>query len=136
MSAFATYDDYVARYGSDVDRQRVTVLLDDASNFLKALYVEEWGEDYEEGVHTSFDDNACAVTCAIVARSVNVPAGMEGVSQASQGADVYSASFTFANPTGDFYISKSDKQRLGLGGMKIGTIAPLIHTEEVDYGVL
>lgn len=136
MSAFATADDYIKRYGAVDDTDQLTVLLEDASNFLKALYVEEWGQDYMAGVHPVFDDNACAVTCAIVSRSLNVPAGMQGVSQASQSADVYSASFSFANPTGDIYISKSDKQRLGLGGMKIGTIAPLIHTREVDYGVL
>lgn len=136
MSAFAEVDDYIKRYGADIDSARVEVLLEDASNFLKALYAQQWGADYEKGIHPTFDDNACAVVCAIVSRSLNVPAGMEGVSQASQGADVYSASFTFANPTGDFYISKSDKQRLGLGGCVIGTIAPLIHKEECNYGVL
>lgn len=136
MSAFATVTDYTSRYGAVDDEAQLTVLLEDASNFLKALYFEEWGVEYMQSVHPIFDDNACAVACAIVSRSLNVPAGMEGVSQASQGADCYSASFTFANPTGDIYISKSDKQRLGLGGMKIGTIAPLIHKEEVNYGVL
>ena len=130
MSAFATVADYTKRYGAVDDEAQLGVLLEDASNFLKALYFEEWGTDYEAGTHAVFDANACAVTCSIVSRVLNVPAGMEGVSQASQGADIYSASFTFANPTGDFYISKSDKQRLGIGAMKIGTIAPLIHRDK------
>ncbi len=130
LSAFATAKDYVLRYGDVENESRLECLLEDASNYLKSLYAREFREEYSEGVHTSFDTNACAVVCAIVSRSLNVPAGMQGVSQASQGADVYSASYTFANPTGDFYITKSDKQRLGIGGVQIGTITPLIHSEE------
>lgn len=136
MSAFATSKDYILRYGTVDDEAQLECLLDDASNFLKALYLKEWGTEYEKHVHPMFDINACAVSCAIVSRSLDVPAGMQGVSQASQGADSYSASYTFANPTGDFYISKSDRQRLGLGGMKIGTIAPLIHRNEGDNAIL
>ena len=125
MSAFATIEDYEARYGLVQDREKVTTLLGDASNYLSALYFQEWGEEYKAGGHSLFDLNACAVTCSIVSRVVNVPAGMEGVSQASQGADSYSASYTFANPTGDIYITKSERERLGFGGSGIFTIAPM-----------
>lgn len=126
MSAFATINDYEARYGAVIDQSRVTVLLEDASNYLLALYRQEWSEDYAEGAHALFDLNACAVTCAVVSRVVNVPLGMEGISSASQGADSYSASYTFANPTGDFYITKAEKERLGFTGGFIGTIPPMI----------
>lgn len=129
MSSFATIEDYVLRYGATDDKTKLECLLNDASAYLRALYLREWREEYTAGVHASFDENACAVTCAIVSRSLNVPVGMQGVSQTSQSADVYSASFTFANPTGDFYITKSDRQRLGLGGVRIGTITPVIHIE-------
>lgn len=129
MTSFATVEDYVLRYGATDDETKLECLLNDASAYLRALYLREWHEEYIAGVHTSFDENACAVTCAIVSRSLSVPVGMQGVSQTSQSADVYSASFTFANPTGDFYISKSDRQRLGLGCVQIGTITPVIHIE-------
>lgn len=125
MSTFATIEDYEARYGSVLDQDRVTTLLGDASNYLTALYFLEWGEEYKAGEHILFDLNVCAVTCSIVSRVTNVPAGMEGVSQASQGADSYSASYTFANPTGDIYITKSERERLGFGGSGVFTIPPM-----------
>lgn len=131
MSAFATIEDYEARYGLVQDKVKVTTLLGDASNYLSALYFQEWSEEYKAGEHSLFDLNACAVTCSIVSRVINVPAGMEGVSQASQGADSYSASYTFANPTGDIYITKSERERLGLGGSGIFTIPPM--TEKDRY---
>ena len=132
MSAFAKEEDYIKRYGVVADVTKLNCLLEDASNYLLALYFQEWGEEYEQGKHPLFDSNACAVTCAIVARSLNVPVGMEGVSQVSQGADSYSASYTFANPTGDFYITKSDKQRLGIGNGGIFTIAPMIYKDHEE----
>lgn len=132
MSAFATKEDYIKRYDTTVEDDRLNILLEDASNFLSALYFEEWGEEYKQGEHALFDANACAVTCAVVSRAINVPAGMEGVSQASQGADSYSASFTFANPTGDFYITKSDRQRLGMVGGGIFTIEPMINRDHEE----
>lgn len=125
MSAFATVDDYIARYGEVEDANKLECLLLDASNYLKALYFSEYGEEYKQDERILFDLNAAAVTCAIVARMLNVPSGMEGVSQTSQSADVYSASYTFANPTGDFYLTKSDKERLGIGAGVISSIKPL-----------
>ena len=125
MSAFATAEDYIARYGEVDDTARLTAQLEDASNYILSLYIAEYGEDYEKGAHPVFDLNAPAVVCGMVSRVLNVPADMAGVSTASQSADIYSASYTFANPTGDFYATKSDKERLGLGGTRIGTIEPL-----------
>jgi hypothetical protein len=125
MSAFAKAEDYIARYGEVDDTARLTAQLEDASNYILSLYIAEYGEDYKEGVHPIFDLNAAAVVCGMVSRVLNVPADMAGVSTASQSADIYSASYTFANPTGDFYATKSDKERLGLGGTRIGIIEPL-----------
>lgn len=125
MAAFATADDYKARYGAVEDEARLTVLLEDATSYLLALYYKEYGEEYAQGVHPVFDASAPAVCCAMVSRTLNTPTGLEGVSNVSQSADVYSASYTFANPTGDFYLTKSDKERLGIGAATVGTIAPL-----------
>lgn len=125
MSAFATVTDYTKRYGEVTDTEQLEVLLEDASNYLLSLYIQQWDTDYKEGDHQMFDKNVCAVTCAVVARVLNTPAGMEGVSQMSQGADIYSASYTFSNPAGDFYLTKADKERLGLVGGGVFTIAPM-----------
>lgn len=127
MKSFAEVSDYVKRYGEVEDEARVEVLLQDATNYLLSLYREAFGEDYQDGKKTQFDNNATAVTCAIVARSLNVPTGMEGITQTSQTAGSYSASYTFSNPSGDFYLTKADKSRLGLTiRAYIGSIPPLI----------
>lgn len=132
MSALATLEDYEARYGATSEPARVEVLLNDASNYVKALYLEEWGFEYLEGDSDVFAQNAPAVVCAIVSRVVNTPAGLEGVSQASQTAGSYNASFTYANPTGDFYLTKTDKARLGFTNRAtIGTIAPMLECDRL-----
>lgn len=138
MSAFAKAEDYVKRYGAVTDETQLNTLLEDASAYLTSLYIQQWGMEYTKGYHIMFDDNACAVTCAVVSRVLNVPSGMEGVSQVSQGADIYSASYTFANPTGDFYLTKADKERLGFVGGGVFSIEPMINRdhEETHDGVL
>lgn len=125
MEAFATTEDYKVRYGAVDDEAQLKVLLQDATAYLLSLYFAEYAQEYEKDAHPIFDLNAPAVCCAMVSRTLNTPDGMDGVSTMSQSADIYSASYTFANPTGDFYLTKSDKERLGMGGMSIGTIAPL-----------
>lgn len=130
MSAFATVEDYERRYGAVNDCERLEVLLEDASNYLKALYLEEWGCDFSDADDEVFETNAPAVVCGIVSRTLNTPAGLEGVSQATQGAGSYSASYTFANPTGDFYLTKTDKTRLGFSARSmIGTIPPMLESD-------
>lgn len=122
----ATVADYEVRYGAAEDPARVEALLKDASAMLLSAYESFWGEPYLTGAHPSFDRSASAVCCAIAHRALSVPAGLAGVTQYSQTAGSYNASVTYANPTGDLYIGKSDLKRLGLSGMRIGSIAPKI----------
>lgn len=110
----ATVDDYSRRYGTPADPDRCAALLDDASAALDAEYVERYGVDWEEGAHPVFDRNACAVACAVVARVMDVSADFLGATQYTQTAGSYSASVTMANPTGALYLTKADRQRLGL----------------------
>ena len=120
--AYATINDYKARYGTPESEERAEVLLADASSYLDSAYFARYHEEHEAGVHPTFDANACAVCCAMVARMLASSADMFGVSQYSQTAGSYTASATFSNPTGDMYVTKSDKQRLGLLGGRMRTI--------------
>ncbi len=122
MPTFATVEDYAERYGEPDDQKRVGVLLADASETLCSLYRGRYGKDYEAGEHPAFDANAKAVCCGIVSRMMATPADLYGVSQYSQGTGSYSASMTYSNPTGDMYLSKTDRQRLGLWGGRIRSI--------------
>lgn len=125
MSApFATLVDYESRYGkvAEADGGRVEALLSDASDMLLTAYESRWGA-YKAGDHAAFDRSARSVACAIVSRAVNTPLGLAGATQLSQSAGgIYNASVTFANPTAELWVGKSDLKRLGLAGTRIGSI--------------
>lgn len=126
MSAgpLAACSDYALRYGEPESAERVAALLEDASAMTLAAYRRHFGCAWELGACPDFDANAKAVCCAVVARAVNVPSGMFGVTQMTQTGGPYSESFTAANPTGDLYLTKSDLERLGLSGTRVFSIRP------------
>lgn len=130
-ACFATLNDYATRCGSvDAESQpRVEALLEDASAFLAGRFRDRMGCDYEEGINKTFDENAKAVCVAMVSRAVDIPSALSGVTQQSQTAGSYSASYTYANPTGDLYLSRADLKRLGLGGTRVGSIAAMTYKD-------
>lgn len=119
-----TLEEYASRYGTPTDPDRVTALLSDACDMLLTAYEGRWG-GYTAGAHTAFDRGYRAVACSVVSRAVSVPDAFAGATQYSQTAGAYNASVTFANPTADLWLGKSDLRRLGLAGMRIGSIAPM-----------
>lgn len=112
--AHAIVEDYEARYAAPADPPRCAALLADASAMLDAEYLARYGHEWAEGESPTFDRNACAVACAVVARALNVPDGFQGATQYTQTAGSYSQSMTMANPTADLYLTKTDRLRLGL----------------------
>lgn len=124
-----TLEEYAARYGTPPDPDRVSALLSDACDMLLTAYEGRWGH-YVRGAHTAFDRGYKAVACAVVSRAVNVPDCFAGATQYSQTAGSYNASITFANPTADLWLGRSDLKRLGLAGTRIGSIAPMIGDED------
>lgn len=124
-----TLDEYAARYGTPPDPERVSALLSDACDMLLTAYEGRFGY-YVEGAHPAFDRGYKAVACSVVSRAVSVPDCFAGATQYSQTAGSYNASVTFANPTADLWLGKSDLRRLGLTGMRIGSIAPIIGDED------
>lgn len=125
MGAFATVADYEARCGAAEDEARVAALLDDASAYLRGAYRRRMGVQYLAGSNPTFDENVKSVCVAMVARAVNAPGAMAGITQQSQTTGPYSASVTFANPTGDLYLGRSDLKRLGLAGCRVRSIQPV-----------
>ena len=124
-AAFASVEDYAARYGQPADPARVAALLDDAAATLLAAYQHNNGEPWQEGASALFDAAAPGVCCSMVARALASPAGFEGASQYTQTAGPYTASVTYANPTADVYATKSDLKRLGLTGGRVWTMRPM-----------
>lgn len=124
-----TLDEYAARYGTPADSSRVSALLSDACDMLLTAYEGRWGY-YVEGSHPAFDRGYKAVACSVVSRAVSVPDCFAGATQYSQTAGSYNASVTFANPTADLWLGKSDLRRLGLAGTRIGSIEPMIGDDD------
>ena len=124
-----TLEEYAARYGTPPDHERVSALLSDACDMLLTAYEGRFG-CYVEGSHPAFDRGYKAVACAVVSRAVSVPDCFAGATQYSQTAGSYNASITFANPTADLWLGRSDLKRLGLAGTRIGSIAPMIGDED------
>lgn len=119
-----TLEEYASRYGTPSDPDRVAALLSDACDMLLTAYEGRWG-GYTAGARPAFDRGYRAVACSVVNRAASVPDAFAGATQYSQTAGAYNASVTFANPTADLWLGKSDLRRLGLAGMRIGSIAPM-----------
>ena len=119
--AFATVADLNARLASPVaDEDRAGVLLEDASVYLSTLVTVDSTDETQAALLKT-------VCCSMVARVLSVDDDLYGVSNHSMGADIYSESFTYSNPTGDWYLTKTEREALGVGSFSLGTIAPEIH---------
>ena len=114
MTAFATVSDLEARWRTLTDAESATAetLLEDASTRLRLLY-----PDLQERVEA--DDTLAAgakiVTCAVVKRAMQSPVDSPPISSQQTTAGPFSQQFSYANPTGDLYLTKADKQLLGYG---------------------
>ena len=111
--AFASPADVASRWRalSDSEVVRATVLIDDASSLIRDLCAD-WRDRSEMSLRR--------VTCAMVRRAMTSPAGDDasGVSQQSMTAGPYTQQWTFSNPTGDLYLTKAERQSLGIDRQK------------------
>ena len=122
--AYATVSDIEARWRELTadEESKAGVLLDDAAAILDTL-----------GVFDSADPNVAAnlrtVSCNMVIRSMSASqSDSYGMSQGSMTAGPYTQSWTFANPSGDMYLTKMEKRLLGITSGYIGSIRPQIVT--------
>lgn len=76
------------------------------------------------------------VACRMVRRVMVAGVTLPGVSQQSQSAGALSASFTFANPSGDMYLTKADRRLLGCGQQRAFTVSMWPDEEGVDASIL
>ena len=120
MTPFATVADYEARYGEVEDEARVTALLQDATNIIASQpgFCDKNRDETWWGVLET-------VACAMVHRSL-MSGAYAGLSNVSQGAGGYTASVAVYNPGGDLYLTRNEKKALGIGGARIGSVAPVI----------
>lgn len=129
MDPFATLQDLEARWRplTDGEKPRAQTLLSDAGVKLSLSC-------QQSGVLVNSDDELQAealkaINCEMVKRAMMSPIDMPPVSNFSQTAGSYSESQTYVNPTGDLYLTLSEKKLLGIGGQRLGSIAPVIGGE-------
>lgn len=134
MQAFATFDDLRKRWpeaaGLTEDQIQLaeTRLLDVSADIalqlrrshVRLLYEGEDGYDEQRQALVS-------VTCSVVRRSMQsivaggglptAPVAMETVT-----AGVFSQTYQYSNPSGDSYLTRSEKDVLGIGRMRVSTV--------------
>ncbi len=122
--AYASYTDYEARYGTLTPAQQslVTMRLADAAVILDSL-VDTSGVCSDEHLQ----DRLKVVSCSMVNRVLLSEAeGSVGVSNTSYTMGPFSQSATYANPSGDMYLTATERRMLGISKAIIGTIRPVI----------
>ena len=113
---YATVPDLEARWRplTSVEQTRATALLDDASALVDDLA--------PAGGPSASEATLKAVVCAMVKRAMNRPAELDGVTQSQQTSGPFSQGVTYDNPTGDLYLTKQEKVRLGFKKQRAGSV--------------
>jgi hypothetical protein len=133
MEAFATVDDLEKRWRPLEESERTfaeTALLDATAmiaNLLKKYRVEvDPADDVQE-------HNLRRVTCNVVMRTMvamqNGNGSIDPYTQQTVTAGVFSQTYMYANPNGDFYLRAEERRSLGIGRMRLGSLAPECGTD-------
>lgn len=118
--AFATVDQLEARWRplSDAEKTRGGELLLDASQMILDEDTRGVLDDLTAPTQT-----LVSVACSMVIRAM--AAGIDAgppVTQYSYGSGPVNESRTYANPTGDLYLTKSERRRLGFSRQRAGAV--------------
>ena len=109
------------------EQERAEALLDDASAMLDAyVTVDETDEQQMKLLKI--------VVCNMVERAMSTGGDIFGVTQQSMTAGPYAQTFNYANPTGDLYITKSEKRVLGISGTGKGRTIMYQMAGDADEG--
>ena len=116
--AFATVADLEARWRdlSDAEEAQASVLLDDAAAYLQALVEVDPDNEVQAA-------NLKMVSCNMVKRAMSSSASDAfGVTNTTATMGPFRQQVAYANPSGDMYVSKSERAILGIGTATIGSI--------------
>ena len=113
---FAEVTDLEARWRTltTEEQAQAEVLLEDASAILASKVVVD-PTDTEQAY------NLKMVVCNMVKRAMLAgDSAALGLTQESMTAGPYTQAYTYSNPTADLYLTKTEKQLLGIGGFGKG----------------
>lgn len=121
--SYATVEDVQARRLEELTDEQaalVAVLLEDAAVLI----------DSETTIDTDNEKQLAAakmVSCNVVNRALQASeSDMYGVSNASYTMGPFSQSATFSNPSGDLYLSRTEKDMLNVGGTVISSMRAMV----------
>ena len=116
---YATVNDIEVRWrtlSADV-QTKAAALISDATAIIDSLA----GASFECG--EDWDAKAKIVCCNMVIRAMSASTSDSfGLSQQSMTAGPYTEQWTFANPSGDMYLTRMEKRMLGITQGYIGSI--------------
>lgn len=121
--AYATHADVEERWRalSADEQSKADILCADASDIIDALVT----------VGTDEQNLAKVVVCNMVIRAMSASqSDSYGLSQGSMTAGPYTQSWSYANPSGDMYLTKLDKQMLGITRGYIGSLRPKVGCDD------
>ncbi len=126
--SFAEVEDLIARWRKlNTDEvARATVLIEDVTVYITArLDCSGVKLDPENENQVKL---LKIITCDVVKRVMQTPIDTPPVTAMQQTAGTYQGSLTFANPSGDKYLTAEEMRLLGIKKKRqsIGTIAPMI----------
>lgn len=107
---WATPNDVAARWRplSTSETETAAALLEDATDLIVSSFPDIDGR-LDAGLITT--STLRRVTCSMVKRAM-IGLGSDGVSAQSQGAGPFSLQQTFANPTGNLYLTADERASL------------------------
>ena len=131
--AFADVDDYRAVYDSRTDDFRLQKLLDKASRRIRraceaaGVSCDDPDADFEADLADVCIDMVHRVDGDPDTGDVEVP---YGATQFSIGADGFSQSFSMGNPYGDLFLTKAEREMLGIADDgAIGSAWPMMQED-------
>lgn len=118
MEPFATVEDLAAGwsgYEDDMEEQASTMLVRVSTRLAAMLAAHGIEVDRHDEVQSAILKD---VTCEVVRRSLSSQSVADGmpVSQFTETATPYSNSYIFSNANGDVYLTRQEKELLGLVG--------------------
>lgn len=126
--AYAEVSDIESRWRdlSTEEEARATALIDDASAMLTELVDIDAADDAQLQLLK-------IVCCNMVIRAMSASEyDAFGASQMSMTAGPYTQQFTYANPSGDMYLTKMEKRLLGVTSGYITSIRPMMAGDHDD----
>jgi hypothetical protein len=116
---FAVPSDLVDRWRplTTDETTRAAVLLEDASQMI----LDEDSRHVLDALIAPTSTHI-RIVCKMVERSMGTPVDSPSVTQMSQTMGPFTEQSTFANPTGDLYLTKAEKRQLGFSRMRAGGV--------------